>query len=98
MLTGCPNDDKWNSLAQQCADVLESERPNLASQKHGRLHRRGPFIAVPCGVSHGTGTTQPGNLHNSVATSHVLDKLCGMEPFRRLAGFATCKGLFCPED
>ncbi|PPQ80859.1 hypothetical protein CVT26_015076 [Gymnopilus dilepis] len=88
-LAGRPADKDWPQLMHEAADALETNRSRLSIPKEERVHRRGAFPAVPCGISHGGGSTQPGNLHNNKDNAAVVEDLCAMECFKRLAGFAT---------
>ncbi|PPQ76862.1 hypothetical protein CVT26_001500 [Gymnopilus dilepis] len=88
-LAGQPNAKDWPQLMQAAGQALETLRPHLSIPKQERVHRRGAFPAVRCGVSHGGGTTHPGNLTNNKENTAVVEELCGMECFKRLAGFAT---------
>ncbi|PPQ76894.1 hypothetical protein CVT26_000664 [Gymnopilus dilepis] len=88
-LAGQPDEEKWPLLMQEAAEALESNRPRLSIPKSELVHRRGAFPAVPCGVSHGGGSTCPGNLRHNKETAAVVEELCGMDCFRRLAGFAS---------
>ena len=81
----------WKGLMQEAADALENLRPSLSIPKDERVHRRGAFPAIRCGVSHGGGSTSPGNLRNEKKNADVVDELTGMGCFQRLAGFASCK-------
>ncbi|PPQ73935.1 hypothetical protein CVT26_006556 [Gymnopilus dilepis] len=74
---------------QEAADALENLRPSLSIPKDERVHRRGAFPAIRCGVSHGGGSTSPGNLRNEKKNADVVDELTGMGCFQRLAGFAS---------
>lgn len=76
---------------QDAADALEDLRPDLSIPKGERVHRRGAFPAIRCGVSHGGGSTCPGNLRNNTANAKVVEKLVDMPCFQRLAGFASCE-------
>ncbi|PPR02782.1 hypothetical protein CVT26_009393 [Gymnopilus dilepis] len=88
-LAGQPKAEEWPLLMQSAAEALEIRRPRLSIPKEEQNHRRGTFPAVRCGVSHGGGSTRPGNLTNNKENTAVVEELCGMECFKRLAGFAT---------
>ena len=81
----------WPGLMKEAADALEDLRPRLSIPKDEHVHRRGAFPAIRCGVSHGGGSTSPGNLRNEKANADVVDELVNMSCFQRLAGFASCK-------
>ncbi|PPQ97895.1 hypothetical protein CVT26_013069 [Gymnopilus dilepis] len=88
-LAGRLEDKDWPELMHQASEALESNRSRLLIPKEERVHRRGAFPAVPCGISHGGGSTQPGNLNNNKNNAAVVEELCAMDCFKRLAGFAT---------
>ncbi|PPQ82483.1 hypothetical protein CVT26_012846, partial [Gymnopilus dilepis] len=88
-LAGQPNDKEWPQLMQCAADALESSRPRLLISRGERVHRRGAFPAVRCGISHGGGSKYPGNLRNNAENAAVVDELSHMACFKRLSGFAT---------
>lgn len=90
VLAGVPCDQGWDQLEQQGRDALENARSRVSIPKGDRKHRRGAFLALRCGVSHGSGQTHPDNLGNGVGNAQVLNELNRLETFRRLAGFASC--------
>lgn len=89
ILAGHPDDPSWPTLQLQAAEALETRRPHCRVPKARRKHRRGAFVALNCGVSHGGGQTAPANLKNESPNDRILDELNGMETFRRVAGFSS---------
>ena len=91
ILAGRPVDDSWDALSTDAAEALEEARRRCnVPAKDGR-HRRGHFLALRCGVSHGSGQTEPGNLQNNPCNAEVLAELNQKLPFMRMSGFATSK-------
>ncbi|KDR74715.1 hypothetical protein GALMADRAFT_70525 [Galerina marginata CBS 339.88] len=92
ILAGHPDDhEKWSRMERQASAALESARGRIRIPKKERTHRRGRFPTLRTGVSHGNGSTRPINLGNSDANAAVIQELNHLQPFRRLAGFASCK-------
>jgi len=91
ILAGRPADDSWDALSTEAAEALEEARRccNVPA-KDGR-HRRGHFLALRCGVSHGSGQPEPGNLQNNPRNAEVLAGLNQKLPLMRMSGFATSK-------
>ncbi|PPQ77495.1 hypothetical protein CVT26_006141 [Gymnopilus dilepis] len=89
ILAGQPRDEDWPLLMKEAAEALECRRPRLDLAKGDRVHRRGAFPAIPCGISHGGGSMAPSNLHNNKANATVVQELSDLPCFKRLAGFAS---------
>ncbi|KAF8954588.1 hypothetical protein BDZ97DRAFT_1602946, partial [Flammula alnicola] len=89
ILAGHPDDENWPSLSSQAAQALEERRRRCSIPKNKRTHRRGAFVALATGVSHGSGQTQPGNLCNPGENGKVLEELNEMEAFKRIAGHSS---------
>lgn len=90
VIAGCPADESWPDLMNEAADALRQANIDCAASKKDKTHRRGPFTALRCGVSHGGGQRRPGNLKNNATNAAILDRLNASQPFQRLSGFATC--------
>lgn len=90
VIAGCPADDTWPDLMDKAAAALRQANIDCVAAKKDKCHRRGPFTALRCGVSHGGGQRRPGNLNNVAKNAEILDRLNTSEPFERLSGFATC--------
>ncbi|KIM34895.1 hypothetical protein M413DRAFT_79942 [Hebeloma cylindrosporum] len=82
MLAGVPCDQGWDQLEQQGRDALESAQSRVSIPKGDRKHRCGAFLALRCGVSHGSGQTHPDNLGNGMGNAQVLNELNRLETFR----------------
>ena len=83
-------DAEWPLLHLQACELLNSCRTMCTPRKgKQRVHCRGAFIALRCGVSHGGGQPQPQNLENTPADARVLEELNSHPFFKRIAGFAT---------
>ena len=95
ILVGQPSDPQWPHLHAQGAAALERLRSHCFIPKCWRKpHRRGAFVALQCGVSHGGGQPAPKNLENHPENEKVLNELNNMPFFQRIAGFAS--GMCCP--
>ncbi|KDR65406.1 hypothetical protein GALMADRAFT_148719 [Galerina marginata CBS 339.88] len=97
VLAGYPADDpRWPILTQQAAQALEERRSRCKIPQKKRIHRRGAFIALNTGVSHGSGQTHPSNLSNP-DNEEILEELQQMEAFKRIAGFSSaCMASWTP--
>jgi hypothetical protein len=90
VLAGHPEDEDWPAVPLEGAAALEQARRECNLAEKNRMHRRGFFSAIRCGVSHGGGQKRPMNLKNTKTLERVLKKLNSLKPFIRFAGFATC--------
>ncbi|KAJ3492983.1 hypothetical protein NLJ89_g11121 [Agrocybe chaxingu] len=93
VLAGQPNAQEWQQLMRQAAEELEKHRghcfiPKKIRERGGR-HRRGKFIALQCGISHGGGQPHPKVMEQVPANAKVLGELNRHEAFIRIAGFAS---------
>ncbi|KAF9540850.1 hypothetical protein CPC08DRAFT_738774 [Agrocybe pediades] len=87
---GHPADADWQSVSQAAADALKTRRHRChVPLSERRDNRRGDFINLSSGVSHGGGQKFPKNLSHSTRNAQVLEELNGMECFKRLAGFGS---------
>jgi len=91
ILAGRPADDTWDALSTEAAEALEEARQCCSVPAKDKRHRRGHFLALNCGVSHGSGQVEPGNLQNNPRNTEVLAQLNQKPPFMRMSGFATSK-------
>ena len=90
LLVGQPADPQWPHLHSQGAAALERLRSRCFIPKDKRKpHRRGAFVALQCGVSHGGGQPAPKNLENHPENEKVLNELNNMPCFQRIAGFVS---------
>jgi hypothetical protein len=89
ILAGRPDDEFWPKLSRDGAEELEEARGRCKVSAKGHRHRRGQYVALQCGVSHGGGQTKPGNLRNDSPNDEIVADLNSKEPFRRMSGFAT---------
>lgn len=81
---------EWCKVQEEAWHALEDARRRSKIPHMDKTHRRGKFKTLRCGVSHGRGQTEPGNLQNNDINSLIAEELNALEPFKRLAGFATC--------
>ncbi|KAF8062589.1 hypothetical protein FPV67DRAFT_1783365 [Lyophyllum atratum] len=61
-------------------------------------HRRGDFVALATGTSHGGGQKQPGNLKHTPLQGHLIQHLLGDRNIQRIAGFqSSAFAVFSPK-
>ncbi|TFK60023.1 hypothetical protein BDN72DRAFT_779930, partial [Pluteus cervinus] len=92
IFAGVPHKDEgWKEVIRKAAKTMASVRDDgLAA---GALpldvqsHRRGEFVALPVGVSHGNGRLQPGNLLQPPERQEFVNRLLSDPSIRRIAGF-----------
>lgn len=94
VLAGHCDPDEWRRLHQEGLQALEEARRDCRHPPASDSHRRGNFSTIRCGVSYGGRQERPGNLHSNKTNAQVANSLNALEPFKRLAGFATCTSLF----
>lgn len=91
ILAGTPSDLSWLAVAAAAEEAMTSAR--LQGEASGTFtcgqteHRRGCFVALACGVSHGGGQTKPQNLAHPPQTRKILDSLLNDPNIQRIAGF-----------
>lgn len=92
ILAGHPDVEDWPLLQDQAAKALETRRTrcSIPKEARNRAHRRGKFVTLNCGVSYGGGQQVPGNLCHNPVNEQILLELNDLEPFGRVAGFASC--------
>ncbi|KAJ7468537.1 hypothetical protein FB451DRAFT_1340258 [Mycena latifolia] len=91
VLGGTPRDHAgWQVITDGTATLLEEHLARIRLSKERLHHHRAqePFPAIVCGVSHGGGRTEPGEVSNNVANTELTDELLAHQYFRRLASFA----------
>ena len=94
ILAGAPQDSEWPLLHLQACETMANLRSECTPRKGKcRVHRRGAFVALRCGISHGGGQMRPKNLVNTPSDEAVLNELNSHPFFKRVAGFATGKFL-----
>jgi len=90
ILAGAPQDAEWPLLhLQGCAAMVKLRDKCTPRKGKCRVHRRGAFVALRCGISHGGGQMSPKNLENPPGDAAVLEELNSHPFFKRIAGFAT---------
>ncbi|TFK60105.1 hypothetical protein BDN72DRAFT_779838, partial [Pluteus cervinus] len=92
VFAGVPyKEESWDSVAKTAADTMESVRKEgliLGALPPGvQNHRRGEFVALPVGVSHGNGSLQPGNLLQPTNREKLIKRLLSDKAIQRIAGF-----------
>ncbi|KAF8054678.1 hypothetical protein FPV67DRAFT_1439646, partial [Lyophyllum atratum] len=91
ILAGMPSDPSWPAVVAAVENAMANAR--LRGEASGAFtsdqmdHRRGRFIALAVGVSHGGGQPEPQNLVHSPETGEILDSLLDDPNIQRLAGF-----------
>lgn len=93
ILAGHPQTEDWPSVHAQAAEAMEAQQSKIHLPKKSRRHRRGAFPAIAGGISFGGGQRRPSHLHNEPANASALEWLSSLQPFKRIAGFASCR---CP--
>lgn len=88
VLAGRPNDPTYLDDCNAAYNAIQSE----GTSAHFHLqeppkNRRGKYVSLSVGVSHGQGTTEPVNLKNTVHES-MLDRLLSNKSIMRMAAFA----------
>ncbi|TFK60139.1 hypothetical protein BDN72DRAFT_779789, partial [Pluteus cervinus] len=91
ILVGTPDDSSWSSVIGRCEEVMtgvrdHSLKADVFSKDH-QQHRRGHFVAIPLGVSHGGGREEPGNFYHPPKRAEILKPLLDDPAVGRLAGF-----------
>ena len=89
ILGGRPEDEDWQKVQDEAQEYLQEAWGRLKTKKGG-THRRGKFVTLRCGVSHGGGQTQPMNFQTRGRKGEVLADLNSKRCFRRFAGFGSC--------
>ena len=94
ILGGRPEDENWQKVQDEAQEHLQEACDRLKTKK-GCTHRRGQFVTLSCGVSHGGGQTQPMNIQNRGRKAEVLADLNSKHCFTCFASFGSCA---CPES
>ncbi|TFK59626.1 hypothetical protein BDN72DRAFT_780474, partial [Pluteus cervinus] len=92
VFAGVPHQEgDWEAVVRNAAETMASVRDEgLAGQALSpgvQSHRRGEFVAIPVGVSHGNGRLQPGNLLQPHEREKLVDRLLSDPSIQRIAGF-----------
>ncbi|TFK60904.1 hypothetical protein BDN72DRAFT_778841 [Pluteus cervinus] len=88
---GPHNDSSWKEVVRRAQETMASVR--LEGLEADALplsvqsHRRGEFVALPVGVSHGNGRLQPGNLIQPLERQKLVDRLLSDPSIQRIAGY-----------
>lgn len=97
-LVGRPNDPTYDDACRRIYAKLEvlSTGNDSAFPIPDPASRRGSFSALNVGITHGTGTKHPVNLHdkerkNSTRLAAVIEKLLEDEDVKMVAAFASCR-------
>ncbi|TFK59977.1 hypothetical protein BDN72DRAFT_779999, partial [Pluteus cervinus] len=91
ILVGAPEDSSWDSVISRCEEVMIRVRDSglkadVFTRDH-QQHRRGNFVAVPLGISHGGGRAEPGNFYHPPKRLEIVEPLIQDPDMTRLAGF-----------
>ncbi|KAJ7030152.1 hypothetical protein C8F04DRAFT_1211808 [Mycena alexandri] len=91
VFAGVPEDPEWPSVLAGAASAMKQAREEGlrtgAFSLDDENHRRGSFIPVTGGISHGGGQKRPGNLAMPTARRRIFDKLRANKDIRRACGF-----------
>ncbi|KAJ7701529.1 hypothetical protein B0H17DRAFT_1195310 [Mycena rosella] len=100
VLGGMPRDPiGWKVVTDGAAKLFADHVADCCFTPDQLHHRRAqePYPSISRGVSHGGGQTEPGELCNNAANTHVTDEMLQHEYFQHLAGFANCLfAMFAP--
>lgn len=98
---GRPDDPAYDLVCKRVYDKLEDlgKRSDSPFPSPDPDSRRGSFAALNVGITHGTGTKRPVNLHakERVASgplASIIDDLLNDEDIKKLAAFASCEYTF----
>ncbi|KAJ6480177.1 hypothetical protein C8R45DRAFT_832350 [Mycena sanguinolenta] len=98
VLGGAPHDAcAWKGVTDSAFALLKERRHRICLPEdqlhHRRAHEQEAFPALARGWSHGGVQTEPGELCQNVANTHLTDELLTHEFFRRIALFANNSAL-----
>ncbi|KAJ3779029.1 hypothetical protein FB446DRAFT_761512 [Lentinula raphanica] len=83
-------DDSFPKAAEDAAAILENYRPLFFNPaKPFRQHRRGDFPVIAVGLSFGGGQQEPKRIYQNDKDLQLLNNICGMACFKRLACHAS---------
>ncbi|TFK60591.1 hypothetical protein BDN72DRAFT_779221 [Pluteus cervinus] len=87
----CAHGGKWADVAKAAAETMASVREEgfiaAALPPAFQSHRRGDFVAIAVGVSHGGGQTAPGTLVHAVERQALINRLLADSAIKRIAGY-----------
>ncbi|KAJ6447696.1 hypothetical protein C8R45DRAFT_850719 [Mycena sanguinolenta] len=91
VFVSAPEDPEWQSVADEAAKALkevreEGLRTGAFAVGHNS-HRRGRFLTLKGGVSHGGGQKHPGNICNPPGQLQLFNALIANKYIRRICGF-----------
>ncbi|KAK7013045.1 hypothetical protein R3P38DRAFT_2721474 [Favolaschia claudopus] len=91
VFVGGPDDPDWPSVVEDATVALDRAREEGISTdafaSDAGLHRRGRFLTLKSGVSHGTGQKHPKNVDIPSAKKRLVDALLEHQSIRRICGF-----------
>ncbi|KAJ6494504.1 hypothetical protein C8R45DRAFT_1135363, partial [Mycena sanguinolenta] len=91
VFVGAPEDSESQFVAGEAAKALEEARQEGlrtgAFAVSDDLHRRGRFLTLKGGVSHGGGQKRPGNIVNPSRQLRLFNTLIANKYIRRICGF-----------
>ncbi|KAF9479006.1 hypothetical protein BDN70DRAFT_807744 [Pholiota conissans] len=91
VLAGMPAGKGWQKVHDGALRAMYVARMLLRDiAARYQDHRRGAYLALSSGISHGGGQLQPSNLRWSGVIAKVLSFLLQNPAFRRISGFANC--------
>ncbi|KAG6848705.1 hypothetical protein H0H93_014763 [Arthromyces matolae] len=95
ILLGQPRDKveqpgEWEATCQDAFEALKLAASSMTFSDKECNHRRGPFLAVPHGISFGGGQKEPKHLnHDSAEKNEVLETLMQVKSIQRICKFAS---------
>ncbi|KAJ7903757.1 hypothetical protein B0H14DRAFT_3421936 [Mycena olivaceomarginata] len=87
LLGGKPKDLLgWKTVTDGAAHLLDSLLPRAHFTANDSLHRcahpEAPYPSISCGISHGGGQTEPGELCNHLDNISITDEMLAHEYFQ----------------
>jgi len=101
ILAGAPDKgENWEKDCKEAAEELKKACDQLKKKddcKTGKTERRGEFCTLATGFSYGGGQRKPMNFSaGSKKKKELVDHLCEVPGFKRIAGFGSCQISFFP--
>ncbi|TFK60231.1 hypothetical protein BDN72DRAFT_779666 [Pluteus cervinus] len=88
---GPTRDDTWRDVVKAAAATMASVRQEGVVAgllpKDVQSHRRGEFVALPVGVSHGNGRLKPGNLYHPPERVKLIQRLLDDPSIKRITSY-----------
>ncbi|KAJ7037287.1 hypothetical protein C8F04DRAFT_952936 [Mycena alexandri] len=88
ILAGRPNDPSYVADVQNAYEAMAQERAQAKFAADMSRHRRGPFVALNCGIGYSKGQHVPANMNNGEHAA-ILQRLLGNRNVIRMATYAS---------